>query len=135
MLCPRGESIPPSYEDMCEHTKYGYLVIHLFRKFSTIRISGKKRVNGNFPRPVYPGRAGVGFRRRPRPVMPGPDRRCATLWWLRGSSPPPRSRAIGSAGERLVHTEEVTGSIPVSPTALGQLKGSCQVSSYVWDGT
>ena len=28
----------------------------------------------------------------------------------------PYSRAIGSAGERLVHTEEVTGSIPVSPT-------------------
>ena len=28
----------------------------------------------------------------------------------------PASRAIGSAGERLVHTEEVTGSIPVSPT-------------------
>jgi Domain of unknown function (DUF4062) len=28
----------------------------------------------------------------------------------------PQSRAIGSAGERLVHTEEVTGSIPVSPT-------------------
>src|SRR5579875_2649883 len=27
-----------------------------------------------------------------------------------------RQRAIGSAGERLVHTEEVTGSIPVSPT-------------------
>jgi len=27
-----------------------------------------------------------------------------------------RRRAIGSAGERLVHTEEVTGSIPVSPT-------------------
>jgi hypothetical protein len=26
------------------------------------------------------------------------------------------ARAIGSAGERLVHTEEVTGSIPVSPT-------------------
>ena len=30
-----------------------------------------------------------------------------------------RRRAIGSAGERLVHTEEVTGSIPVSPTQLG----------------
>src|ERR1700761_2591154 len=29
-----------------------------------------------------------------------------------------RQRAIGSAGERLVHTEEVTGSIPVSPTRL-----------------
>src|SRR6516225_6699739 len=27
-----------------------------------------------------------------------------------------QQRAIGSAGERLVHTEEVTGSIPVSPT-------------------
>jgi hypothetical protein len=27
------------------------------------------------------------------------------------------ARAIGSAGERLVHTEEVTGSIPVSPTS------------------
>ena len=26
------------------------------------------------------------------------------------------SRAISSAGERFVHTEEVTGSIPVSPT-------------------
>jgi ABC-type branched-subunit amino acid transport system ATPase component len=28
-----------------------------------------------------------------------------------------QARAIGSAGERLVHTEEVTGSIPVSPTS------------------
>src|SRR5947208_12632311 len=27
-------------------------------------------------------------------------------------------RAISSAGERFVHTEEVTGSIPVSPTAI-----------------
>jgi hypothetical protein len=26
-------------------------------------------------------------------------------------------RAISSGGERFVHTEEVTGSIPVSPTA------------------
>ena len=33
---------------------------------------------------------------------------------------PAAARAIGSAGERLVHTEEVTGSIPVSPT---QVKG------------
>ncbi len=31
---------------------------------------------------------------------------------------PPGGRAIGSAGERLVHTEEVTGSIPVSPTRI-----------------
>jgi hypothetical protein len=29
-----------------------------------------------------------------------------------------QARAIGSAGERLVHTEEVTGSIPVSPTQV-----------------
>jgi hypothetical protein len=33
----------------------------------------------------------------------------------------PRIRAIGSAGERLVHTEEVTGSIPVSPTTKQQV--------------
>ena len=41
-----------------------------------------------------------------------------------GRFPKPRRRAIGSAGERLVHTEEVTGSIPVSPT---QLSGRFQV--------
>ena len=34
-----------------------------------------------------------------------------------------RSRAISSAGERFVHTEEVTGSIPVSPTMLLQVTG------------
>ena len=28
------------------------------------------------------------------------------------------ARAISSGGERFVHTEEVTGSIPVSPTQL-----------------
>jgi hypothetical protein len=53
-----------------------------------MRISGKKRVNGNFPPAGLPGPAGRRVRWRPRPVMPGPDRRCATLWWLRGSSPP-----------------------------------------------
>jgi hypothetical protein len=46
--------------------------------------------------------------------MGAPRRGC------RGAKPRPtaqgRRRAIGSAGERLVHTEEVTGSIPVSPT-------------------
>jgi hypothetical protein len=52
---------------------------------------------------------------------------CATLWNA-GDKPrerragngsgPVRQRAIGSAGERLVHTEEVTGSIPVSPTQV-----------------
>ena len=35
----------------------------------------------------------------------------------------PRRRAIGSAGERLVHTEEVTGSIPVSPTRSTEVRG------------
>src|SRR6185437_11099405 len=45
-------------------------------------------------------------------------------------------RAIGSAGERLVHTEEVTGSIPVSPTDVRpdqRLHG--QLSSYALDGS
>jgi hypothetical protein len=32
------------------------------------------------------------------------------------------SRAISSAGERFVHTEEVTGSIPVSPTQSAQVR-------------
>ena len=32
------------------------------------------------------------------------------------TSVPPRSRAISSVGERFLDTEEVTGSIPVSPT-------------------
>ena len=36
----------------------------------------------------------------------------------------PRARAIGSAGERLVHTEEVTGSIPVSPTQVKTMSKS-----------
>ena len=39
-------------------------------------------------------------------------------------SPPRKSRAISSAGERFPDTEEVTGSIPVSPTHLGpRLRG------------
>ena len=47
-----------------------------------------------------------------------------------------RRRAIGSAGERLVHTEEVTGSIPVSPTDVSpgqRLHG--QLSSDLKDGS
>src|SRR5204863_8435114 len=56
---------------------------------------------------------------------------CATLWWLRG--PAPRSRAIGSAGERLVHTEEVTGSIPVSPTRYKpRSETPRQALSHLW---
>ena len=37
---------------------------------------------------------------------------------LYGDPLPRPARAISSAGERFVHTEEVTGSIPVSPTQL-----------------
>src|SRR5215469_6054054 len=48
----------------------------------------------------------VGFGASP---LPRHSPTCATLT---------KARAIGSAGERLVHTEEVTGSIPVSPTRL-----------------
>src|SRR5208283_1187302 len=46
-------------------------------------------------------------------------------------SGPVRQRAIGSAGERLVHTEEVTGSIPVSPTDVKPVQTlRRQLSSY-----
>jgi hypothetical protein len=41
----------------------------------------------------------------------------------------PQARAIGSAGERLVHTEEVTGSIPVSPT---RSEGVSEGSKIAW---
>ena len=34
-----------------------------------------------------------------------------------------RFRAIGAAGARFLHTEEVTGSIPVSPTRKSQPEG------------
>jgi hypothetical protein len=72
-------------------------------------------------------------------------RRCANLCERRdevaaGAEPqrpaPNQRRAIGSAGERLVHTEEVTGSIPVSPTDVrpGQ-KLLGQLSSYSEDGS
>jgi hypothetical protein len=49
----------------------------------------------------------------------------------RGGTPAaaPAARAIGSAGERLVHTEEVTGSIPVSPT---QVRGRFTVREPVF---
>src|SRR5450755_425504 len=45
-------------------------------------------------------------------------------------SRPVRQRAIGSAGERLVHTEEVTGSIPVSPTSENTLRGQSPARVY-----
>src|SRR5262245_35139694 len=55
--------------------------------------------------------------RESRSFAPGIFTRIEPRWRLmivryRGRA----SRAISSAGERFVHTEEVTGSIPVSPT-------------------
>ena len=41
---------------------------------------------------------------------------------------PDQRRAIGSAGERLVHTEEVTGSIPVSPTRSEAMRASVKMA-------
>ncbi len=39
----------------------------------------------------------------------------------------PSLRAISSAGERFVHTEEVTGSIPVSPTDVSAAQGPSSI--------
>ena len=86
------------------------------------RVSGARLTQ---PRALYRedalpyGSAGTRLRR-------GPPRRTA----------PHQQRAIGSAGERLVHTEEVTGSIPVSPTDIrpGQRLHE-QLSSYSADGS
>ena len=38
-------------------------------------------------------------------------------------------RAIGAAVARFLHTEEVTGSIPVSPTRSATIGASCQFGS------
>ena len=59
--------------------------------------------------------ASDGARRRPS-AQRGGSLACATLRSPCGTPGCCSARAIGSAGERLVHTEEVTGSIPVSPT-------------------
>ena len=73
----------------------------------------------------------------PAPVACGAPAICATLWerrdeaavgtWPRRTAPDQR-RAIGSAGERLVHTEEVTGSIPVSPTRSEAMRASVKMT-------
>ena len=53
-----------------------------------------------------------------RSVLLSPAHRVrVTVRGRAGSQAAADARAIGSAGERLVHTEEVTGSIPVSPTS------------------
>ncbi len=74
------------------------------------RGSAPSRVTAGRTGPVGPaGTPGTGRRHRARPpcpVCPG-ARRCASF------VPP---RAIGAAVARFVHTEEVTGSNPVSPT-------------------
>jgi hypothetical protein len=56
-----------------------------------------------------------GTGRRGRDVV-APGSACASLFFALSAGSGAWARAIGSAGERLVHTEEVTGSIPVSPT-------------------
>ncbi|MDX6396325.1 MAG: hypothetical protein QOJ73_7388 [Streptosporangiaceae bacterium] len=61
----------------------------------------------------------LGRSARPARIRREPGPRCANLCEPAGGRSGRsrrRRRAIGSAGERLVHTEEVTGSIPVSPT-------------------
>ena len=60
---------------------------------------------------LWPG-TGHGLRR----AVGNDDRPDALLCGGQQAVQPALARAIGSAGERLVHTEEVTGSIPVSPT-------------------
>jgi hypothetical protein len=66
--------------------------------------------------PRWPARRRHGSRRRPR------ERAHALVCFSSvGRDTGLLTRAIGSAGERLVHTEEVTGSIPVSPTQVSGL--------------
>src|ERR1700744_4950558 len=48
----------------------------------------------------------------------GPAKPCTRV---RFPSPPRKSRAISSVGERFPDTEEATGSIPVSPTTFSNV--------------
>ncbi len=81
---------------------------------------------GLVPRRPWPSAAAVGGRRDG--VAVGPHALLLGAPLTDGFRP--RRRAIGSAGERLVHTEEVTGSIPVSPT-LSCIPGGLQVANRV----
>ena len=133
MLCPRGESIPSSGSQKVYAPEIWVVVLSAFTK--NLELSGSK---GKYPglslmfrlrRRSRLNRGGRPVRRRgvtPGAARPRPG--CATLWWLRAVTPP-GTRAIGSAGERLVHTEEVTGSIPVSPTGWLVLFGGLRPPS------
>ena len=64
----------------------------------------------------------------------GAGARCASLCCAAKAGSGTAARAIGSAGERLVHTEEVTGSIPVSPTtARFQSLAQCWITGMATD--
>jgi hypothetical protein len=84
---------------------------------------GRSRGPGGTAGRCRSGRAGGAVLGRLRRLR-GSSRRADTLvcvgpraFWPLGAGSFGGARAIGSAGERLVHTEEVTGSIPVSPTS------------------
>src|SRR5581483_9765215 len=90
----------------------GYLQCVSIRTLIVIKEASMRtfaRFGHHLPSPVSWGRGGATAH-HDCPVGCRAPRRCANL----GSA----GRAIGSAGERLVHTEEVTGSIPVSPTEV-----------------
>ena len=85
-------------------------------------ISGTDAGGGGRPARSRDGRRGAGGDEA--------GARCATLIPARNGAGAPAGRwAIGSAGERLVHTEEVTGSIPVSPTSRLMLVGALRAPS------
>jgi hypothetical protein len=88
------------------------LIVHVERSISARSASAARPRRGPPPRARRGDAAAAGGRRNGVAARPS----CATLGAPEPDGFRPGMRAIGSAGERLVHTEEVTGSIPVSPT-------------------
>jgi hypothetical protein len=89
----------------------------LARGRATVLAGSRRPEPQTRPMPVVPGNPGARDDATPRAdtlVCVGPR-----AFRPQGAGSFGGARAIGSAGERLVHTEEVTGSIPVSPTSSG----------------
>ena len=79
-----------------------------------VRVAGSSPVVRSVARPT-PDSSGPNLVGWPR----GEAGACKAVYT--GSNPVPTSRAIGAAVARFPDTEEVTGSIPVSPTKQGNL--------------
>ena len=137
-LSKRGDLISAGLSPTLRNADVAQLVAHHLAK---VRVAGSNPVVRSMRAPVDPdgGLArwdGREARQRPakpctRVRIPFPPRGSNTgrtlghddrvPFWTAPGGPAVHARAISSAGERFPDTEEVTGSIPVSPTTFSQV--------------